>query len=219
MKKAIPLNLFGFRSVRLQFLLAGLGLLLAGISARGTSVIPPSFDQLVNTSDYVIRGVVKSVNSEFRTTASGGRKIFTKVAIEVSEVLAGTPPAEVVLEFLGGQVGEAKMIVHGSPQLKVGDEDILFVSGNRTNLCPLNRMQHGRFSIARDATSKRPYVARANGVPLQSTAEIAVPMAEGSAAELQRKMVDTSSALSPDDFARKIKAAINPNYVDDATTR
>jgi hypothetical protein len=135
------------------------------IGAMATTVVPPTFDQLVNESDYIIRAVVKSVTSEYRTNTSG-KTIITKVALDVREVVAGTPPPEVVLEILGGKIGDEQLVLAGAPQFKVGDEDILFVKGNGRTVVPLMAMMHGRYPILHEAVSGRRYMARDNKVPL-----------------------------------------------------
>ena len=68
--------------------LALLALLPARLSA--TTVAPPKFDNLVNESDYIVRGVVKLVTSEWREK-QGQRRIYTFDTLEVREAIAGTP--------------------------------------------------------------------------------------------------------------------------------
>ena len=195
---------------RWLFLVAS-GVVLAD-RIEATTVIPPDFDQLVNESDYVIRSVVKSVTTEYRPSASG-RKIVTKVELEVHEVVAGTPPAQVVLELLGGRVGDEEMVVEGSPRFQVGDEDILFVSGNGRTVCPLFAMMHGRYPIMKEAATGREYMARSNRVPLMSTSDVALPMGQGATGTLQLRLASPAQALPPGEFVQQVKAAINPSYV------
>ena len=180
--------------------------------APATTVIAPDFDQLVNESDYVVRAVVKSVTSEYRASPNG-RKIITKVEVEVREVVTGTPPARVVLEMLGGKVGDESMVLEGAPQFKVGDEDVLFVSGNGQNIYPLFAIMHGRYPVLREPGTGRIYMARSNQVPLQDTAEVAQAMTDGGAAALPGKGKNPAQALTPEQFVQQIKAAVNPGYV------
>lgn len=192
---------------------AALGLTFAaGVRVTATTVIPPDFDQLVNESDYIIRAVVKSVTSEYRTNTSG-RKIFTKVALDVQEVIAGTPPAEVVLDILGGKVGDEQMVLEGAPRFKVGDEDILFVRGNGNTIVPLVAMMHGRYPIMRDSATGRKYMARENKIPLSDTAEIAQPIVKENATVVQEPAKAASQAMTPEQFIQRIKGAVNPRYV------
>src|ERR1017187_4793469 len=79
-------------------------------AVRATSVIAPDFDSLVSGADYVVRAVVKSVTSEYRTTPQG-RAIFTKVELQVLETITGTPPQPLVLQLLGGTVDGVTMRV------------------------------------------------------------------------------------------------------------
>ena len=186
-----------------------IGLALAAPAGRATTVEPPEFSQLVNGSDCIVRAVVKNVTSVKKARARGV-KIFTEVELEVVEVIAGQPPAKLTLEMLGGRVGQEELTVEGAPQFHVGDEDILFVSGNGRNLSPLYAMMHGRYPILKDAATGRAYVARANRAPLHSTAEVSRPMAEGAAPGVQRGQLAVSGALTPEEFIRQIRANANP---------
>jgi len=181
---------------------------------RATTVIPPDFNELVNESDYIIRGVVKSVLSEYRTN-SHGKMIFTEVAIDVREVISGTPPTDVVLEILGGRVGEEEMIVQGAPRFKVGEEDILFVKDNGRTIVPLMGMMHGRYPIMEDLATGEKYVARDNKEPLTDTSEIAQPMdgISTTGASIRAAKSARAAALTPAQFSERIKATINPRYV------
>ena len=171
------------------------------------SVVAPQFTELVNGSDFIVRAVVKSVRSEWREK-QGQRHIYTLVELEVREVIAGTPPQPLILQVLGGQVGDEAMVIDGAPQFKVGQEDILFIRGNGRQFYPLTAVMHGRYPIRREPTTNREYVVRSNDVPLKATDEVAQPMAEGSTAELQRRMTSPAQAMTPSAFIQQIRAAI-----------
>lgn len=190
------------------------GILLVGlavIDVQATSVIPPDFDQLVNDSDYIIRATVKSVTSEFRE-GDGGKTIITKVGLEVKDVIAGNPPADVVLEMLGGRVGDEEMIVQGAPRFKVGNEDILFVRDNGRTIVPLVAMMHGRYPVMKDPATGRRYMARENKEPLMDTADVSQP-ADGSPSGRAKAAKTARDALTPEQFSQRIKSAINPRHV------
>jgi hypothetical protein len=186
-----------------RYLLFALTLALA-IAARATSVIPPDFSDLVNGSDYIVRARVKAMTGEIRLR-NGHERIYTNVELEVLEVIAGTPPSPLVLTMLGGKSGTKELKVAGAPKFAVGNEDILFVQGNGKAVTPLYAMMHGQYPVLYDKTRRRTYVCRSNLVPLQDAAEVALPLAEGKPAELLRRMVDTSKALSPEEFIKSIK--------------
>ncbi|MBS0631494.1 MAG: hypothetical protein JSS11_06245 [Verrucomicrobia bacterium] len=191
------------RPLRIAVLLFSL---MAMVPESGaTTVLAPEFPKLVSGSDCIVRAVVKNVTSVKKSRGAGrSAKIFTEVELTVTEVIAGNPPANLTLELLGGKVGEQELTVEGMPQFHVGDEDILFVSGNGKNISPLYGMMHGRYPILKDATGRR-YVARSDGEPLRTTAQISTPMAEGTADT--RSAQATASALTPEDFIAQIKAA------------
>lgn len=193
------------------FILAAyLALVSVAVPIWATTVIPPQFSELVNESDYIVRASVKSVTSEWRVS-KGQRQIFTKVELEVLEVINGTPPQPLVLQMLGGRVGDEEMIIGGAPRFQVGQEDILFIRGNGRQFYPLTAAMHGRYPIQHDKGG-RVYVARSNRVPLQDTSEVTLPMAEGNAAKIQQSMSSTTTALTPVQFAQQIRAAVNVNH-------
>lgn len=173
--------------------------------AVATTVEPPEFEQLVRGSDYVVRGRVVAVRHELR--AREGRELpFTLVELEVSEVVAGTPPARVVLSLLGGPMADGELVVEGVPRFTVGDEDILFVRDNGVNFHPLHAVPYGRYPVLVDKKLGREYVARANRVPLSATAEVALPLAEGKLAQELRRRIRPDDALTPAEFIRSIRA-------------
>ena len=155
--------------------LIALGLALLPWPGRATTVVPPSFDSLVAQADYVVHAVVKSVSSQLQVV-QGHKRIVSYVALDVREVITGNPPAQLVLQMLGGTVGNETMFVEGAPQFQVGDEDILFVHGNGTQLSPLVAIMHGRYPVVHDAMTKADYVARNNGKALYSEQEVALSM-------------------------------------------
>ena len=183
---------------RLLVVLLGLACLAGPLAA--TSVVPPAFSELVNGADYIVRARVKSVTPEVRLR-NGRELIYSKVELDVLEVIAGTPPQPLVLTMLGGQMGDRKVMIQGAPVFNVGNEDILFVRGNGRVFYPLLRDEK---------QAGRQYVNRSNLVPLLTTDEVAQPMAQGDMAERLRRMRDPSQALSPADFAKAIRNVRRP---------
>jgi hypothetical protein len=189
----------------LRFLALCATLLAATAAAHATSVIPPEFSELSQKSDYVVRGVVKSVRNEIRVR--NGREVpFTLAEVEVTDAIAGTVPAQVVLSMLGGKTSDgSELSIDGTPRFVVGDESIFFVKNNGTSFYPLYAVMHGLYPIKRDKATGREYVARANGLPLSATAEVALPLAEGKLAQELRKHIKVSDALSVTEFKQSIR--------------
>ncbi len=153
---------------------AVLGLLLAAARVQATTVIQPTFEQLVGSSDYIVRAVVKSIDSEWRENPDkpGQRYIGSKVTLEVREVIKGTPPSPLVLDLVGGKVGDQELVIDGAPKFQVGQDSVLFVRGNGTNFFPLTGMMHGFFPIRHDARTGSDQMLRYNGRLLYNTGEL-----------------------------------------------
>jgi len=175
-------------------------------SVQGTTVTPPEFTQLVNEADYVVRAVVKSVNVAAK--AKPGRRTlpYTLVELEVKQVIVGTPPTPLVLEILGGKIGDQELAISGAPQFAVGEESIFFVQGNQTQIFPLARMMHGLYPILKDQATGREYVARSNGEPMANVNQVSEPMHEAGTTAHETAAL-ARSALTPGDFAIQIRAA------------
>jgi len=170
-----------------------------------TTVIPPDFTQLVGQADYVVRASVRTVTAEFRTTPNG-RAIFTRVELIVLESIVGTPPQPLVLELLGGTVGEVTMRVEGVPLFHAGDEDILFVQANGRQFFPLVGIMHGKYPVVRDAKTGAAIVTRSNGAPLRDVSEVKGDLDHAGA------VAATAPALTPAAFAGKIRASYQAQF-------
>jgi len=191
------------RSRPLRRLFAAACFLAAG-TARALSVLPPTMDELVTAADTVVRGVVTDVRTE-EFESPQGRGIRTLVTLRVERALKGTPGETVTLSLLGGKVGRRTLSVIGMPQFQVGDRQIVFFADNGGTICPLIAGGHGRYHVRHDAASNRDFVARDNGVPLESTDEISVPL---DAPAILARLKSPARALAPDDFETQIATTV-----------
>ncbi len=188
-----------------RFALFGLAvaLLALPLSSLATSVIPPQFDDLVGQSDYVVRAVVTSVTSEWQTDGTN-KHIITKVALDVSEVYKGVPPQPLVLEMLGGRVGEIAMTVEGAPKFNAGDEGIFFIHGNGQQFSPLVGIMHGVYPILHDSKSGQDLVLKSNGMPLYSEQDVSLPMTTLSPTKAKNPTLQPMTAAA---FVEKVRAS------------
>lgn len=168
---------------------------------RATMVVAPDFDSLVKQADYVVRAVIKSKTSEWRTDAQG-RHIITKVKVDVREIIKGVPPSPLVLEMLGGRIGSDEMVVEGAPGFVVGDEQILFVHGNGRQFFPLVAIMYGQYLVVRDLGSGQDVIHRSNGSPLYDVKDVVQPMTAANALGQS-----ASRPLTATEFAGKIRAS------------
>jgi hypothetical protein len=168
-----------------------------------TTVIPPSFDQLVNSADYVVRATVTSVTSEWRDNPDrpGSRYIGSLVELEVHEVVKGAPPARLVLDLVGGKVGDEELVIEGTPRLLVGQESFLFIRGNGRQVVPLVGLSHGHYPVRRDKQAGTDQVLHSSGRLLYSEQEIG----RGGPAPARDA---AARPLSAAEFSRRIRGTI-----------
>jgi len=135
-----------------QLLISGACLIFA-VTALATTVIPPSFDELVSRAEMIFQGSVTGVRSEW-TGEGAQRHIMSYVTLKVEDAIKGNPGSTVTLRMLGGTVGGETMEVTDAPKFKVGERDILFVENNGTQFVPLVGIMHGRFRVKKDAAGQ-----------------------------------------------------------------
>src|SRR5438270_9188947 len=153
-----------------QLLISGACLFLAG-TGLATTVIPPSFDELVSRAQMIFQGSVTDVRSEW-TGEGAQRHIMSYVTLKVEDAIKGNPGSTVTLRMLGGTVGGETMEVADAPKFKVGDRDILFVENNGTQFVPLVGIMHGRFHVQADATGANEKIAKDNGATVADAAKL-----------------------------------------------
>lgn len=137
-----------------------------------TTVIPPTFDQLVRGADFVFEGRVASSRSQWEGEGNE-RNIFTYVTFSVEDALKGAPGPTFTIRMLGGTVGDESAAVADAPGFKTGDHDILFVEHNGAQFIPLVGIMHGRFRVEKDQ-GDRQVVAKDNGLLLSNLAMLGI---------------------------------------------
>ncbi len=117
-----------------------------------TTVVPPTFDELVSRAEVILQGSVASVRSEW-TGDGGNRRIISYVTFTSEDVIKGNAGATYTLRMLGGTVGDRTMEVTDAPKFVQGDRVILFVENNGTQFIPLVGIMHGCFRVQQDGTN------------------------------------------------------------------
>jgi hypothetical protein len=139
-------------------------------SAQATTVIPPSFDELVTQAEVIFQGNVTEVKSQW-IGEGGQRHIVSYVTFQVEEALKGSPGEKYTIRMFGGTVDGESMAVGDAPKFAVGDRDILFVENNGSQIIPLVGIMHGRFHVRRDQSGQE-VVTDNEGVPLKNVARL-----------------------------------------------
>jgi hypothetical protein len=166
---------------------------LAGAaSLTATTVIPPTFDQLVDQAEVIFQGTVTKVTSEW-IGEGAERHIVSYITFKVKDSLKGSPGESFTMRTFGGTVDGETMAIGDGPVFNVGDEEILFVENNGTQVVPLVGIMHGQFHVRKDA-SGREMVTTNQGEPLRDVSRL------GQAA--------TASATAPALTPAAFKAAI-----------
>jgi hypothetical protein len=137
-----------------------------------TSVVPLTFDELLAEAATIVRGEVTDVRSEWRDRQPGSGPIVTFVTVRVQQTLKGGPSPQLLLQFLGGTVGDQTLTVAEMPQFKIGDRDILFINDAGRPASPIVGVFLGRFTIKVDAFTGREFVTTFDGRPLSDAADI-----------------------------------------------
>ena len=177
-----------------RYLLTCAGILAIGCSALATTVIPPSFDELVSRAEMIFQGSVTDVRSEW-TGEGAQRHIMSYVTLKVEDAIKGNPGSTVTLRMLGGTVGGETMEVTDAPKFRVGDRDILFVENNGTQFVPLVGIMHGRFRMKKDAAGQDAVFTNA-GSPLSDVSKLGK----------NEEAASTGRAISKQEFRQAIQA-------------
>jgi hypothetical protein len=181
--------------LRPLFLMLCVGLAVA--SARATTVIPPTFDQLVTDAELIFQGTVTGARSQW-TGEGAERHIDTYVTFSIEDAIKGAPGNSYTIRMLGGTVDGETIEVSDTPRFKVGDRDILFVEHNGSQFVPLVGIMHGRFHVQTDA-SGREIVTKDNGASLANVAKLGA----------DEKAAVAGLALSTADFKSAIRQRLS----------
>jgi hypothetical protein len=136
--------------------------------AHGSSAVPLSLRQIVQSAGMIADATVQSVNS-YWATPSGAQTLRTKVSFKANQVLKGNPGPVFTLEFLGGTVGEQSLTVEGVPQFQPGERYIIFSeSPDKAVVCPILGLDQGALHVVHDQGSNVDRVFRHWGQPVNA---------------------------------------------------
>jgi hypothetical protein len=190
--------------MRTKYLLPLVFIGIALVRMTATTVIPPTFEQLVKQADFIFQGTVTDFRSVWEGEG-GQRHIETFVTFKVEDNMKGDAGASYTIRMLGGTVGDETMEVTDAPKFKVGDRDILFVEHNYDQFVPLVGIGHGRFHVQRDEQTGRDIIVNAEGEAVRDLTQLG--RNEDAAAT-----ADITEAISPDD----LKSAVHKQLADSA---
>ena len=169
-----------------------IGVALMRVTA--TTVIPPTFEQLVRQAELIFQGTVTDVKS-FWEGEGAQRHIETYVTFQIADNVKGEAGNSYMIQMLGGTVGDETMLVTDAPKFKVGDRDILFVEHNYDQFVPLVGIGHGRFHVQRDEETSRDIIVNDEGEPVRDVTKIG----------REEESVSAADAISPEQLKSAVK--------------
>lgn len=132
----------------MRAIVAGLLLALAlPEAAQATSIAPLTVEQMTDASTYIVRGRVVRVWNE----ADADGRVWTRAEVAVSDVLKGPDePTTLVVESLGGSIGELTTKVDGMARFSAEEDTLMFLDAihNGQDLTPVGAFT-GKFTIRR----------------------------------------------------------------------
>ena len=120
------------------------------IPAFATTVVPLSFEQLVNESVSVVYGRVTDVRSQW---TDDRRFIESVVSIEILKGMKGGAHQAVSFTVPGGQVGRYVNVIPGAPVFTTGDLAVFFLTARGPRLPVTTGLTQGVYRVQRDLRS------------------------------------------------------------------
>ena len=113
---------------------------------------------MVEKSDFIFVGTVVQIQSAWNAEHT---RIYTRTTFEVEVYVKGGAGGTVVVETLGGVVGDVGMVVPGVSQFRRGEKNLLFIStGPRTGKHRVVGWSQGRFKIKKDPKTGQEMLSR-----------------------------------------------------------
>lgn len=165
-----------------------------GLQAQEPVMGKLSVDQLTDRAGSIVVATVVSRRAEWE--AYGASKlIITKITLAVEQSVKGSMPGTLVIEVVGGTIGDQTLRVSDVPEFRVGDRDVLFLNNHPHAVSPVVGSDQGLFRIINES---------ATGVPRIVTAGYA-PLLSDSAAKASIALPTLGSALALDEFLGLIR--------------
>lgn len=100
------------------------------------------------------------------------RLIVTRVTLNIEQSIKGAAPRTLVVEVLGGTIGDTTLRVSHVPEFRVGERDVLFLNNAARAASPLVGSDQGRFRVLADNETKQPRVLTSDYEPLSALGQV-----------------------------------------------
>jgi hypothetical protein len=177
-------------------------MVLSLVRLGATTVVPPTFEQLVQQAEFIFQGTVTDVRSIWEGEGAQ-RHIETYVTFQVADAIKGNAVGTTyTIQMLGGTVGDDTLVITDAPKFRVGDHDILFVENNGQQFVPLVGIMYGRFRVQHDDQTGSDIVLNNEGEPLRDPTQLGRDENAATAA-------DAGAAISSEQFKSAIRNQLN----------
>lgn len=176
--------------------LAAIWLISAALAANPSAQGLLTLDELIIGAPSIVVATVESRRAEIEHYGTS-RLIITKVTLRVEQTIKGSVPQRLVVEVLGGTLGDETLRVSHVPEFRVGDRDVLFLSHAPHAVSPLVGSDQGRFRVLTDHETGQPRVLTTGFEPLTSLSQVGAARTG-----VARRM---SAALSLNDFVTAVR--------------
>ena len=164
-------------------------LAMAGGSANAITVVPITFEALVEQSTAIVYARVADVRGQW---TADRRSIESIVALEPLRYLKGDLGEELLMRLPGGEAGGMAQVLPGAPVVRAGDLVVLFLGARGPAIPSPLGLTQGVFRATVDARS--------------GTVLIAPPVLKASAAGRIIRGAADRRALTLDAFAAEVRA-------------
>jgi len=125
---------------------------LTAPDAGATIMLKMELPQLVGRSDVIFVGQVVKTHSRW---SEDGRHIVTDTTLQVTQGIRGVKAGTVTVRRLGGTVGTIGMRVSGMPELRHGDQVVLFTERRGNGHRYVVGMKQGVFRVVQDGDGQK----------------------------------------------------------------
>jgi hypothetical protein len=124
---------------------------LMGTPVSGLTLLPASFNEMVNASQLIVHGRIVEVRSQ---AINGRRSIESVITVAVIDTFKGSTGREVTFRMPNGEIGRYRHVVVGAPEFAPGQEVVLFLAGRAPALPLPFGLSQGVFRVSHGADGR-----------------------------------------------------------------
>ena len=158
-----------------------------------TVLVPAEFREVVQGSELIAYGRIVDTRPQW---ADGRSRIDTVVTVEVGSWLKGGSDGTITFKVPGGEMGRYRSVMVGAPVFRSGDEAVLFLKSDGSELPIVFGLNQGVFRVKIDpGTGRRMVVPPAL-------------LASGDAPEILKRGAANRRPMALDEFDARVRAVL-----------